>query len=159
MVARHLLPNWDRFEALLDTRCLVDSLIARTAAERRTRSDVRAITRALRAYHDAADRETSGQADERLHRTIANATHNPVLVSLSMQLRSLLTLNLGMDPYTRKIREQATHQHTELVEAIEAGDADLAAAVAREHAQLSQKRIRNLVRRVRREQAESSDTA
>jgi GntR family transcriptional regulator, transcriptional repressor for pyruvate dehydrogenase complex len=117
------------------------------------------ITRALRAYHDAADRETSGQADERLHRTIANATHNPVLVSLSMQLRSLLTLNLGMDPYTRKIREQATHQHTELVEAIEAGDADLAAAVAREHAQLSQKRIRNLVRRVRREQAESSDTA
>ena len=37
MIRRTLVPNWQQFEALFDLRSLVEPLIARTAAERRTR--------------------------------------------------------------------------------------------------------------------------
>lgn len=153
MVAEYLLPNWKRFEAIFDARNLIEPLIARTAAERRTKRDLRAIMRALRLYEDAADREASGRADEQLHRSIAEATHNPVLVGMSTKIRSLLSFNLGAEPYTKKIRETAARQHTELARAVEDGDGDLAADIAREHITYTEKRIRNLVRRVRREQA------
>jgi DNA-binding FadR family transcriptional regulator len=151
MIGRHLLPNWQRFEALFDARRLIEPLIARTAAERRTRADVRRIREALVAYSEATDREASRAADELLHRSVGEATHNPVLVSLSTQIRSRVSLNLGAEPYTEQVRHKAAHQHEELTEAIDAGDADRAAAIAAEHFVLTEKMIRDLVRRVRRD--------
>ncbi len=151
MVGRHLLPNWERFEALFDARRLIEPLIARTAAERRRPADVRAVKAALAQYTEAGDREDSRRADELLHRSVAEATHNPVLVGLSTQIRSRISLNLGAEPYTARIRDKAAHQHEELAGAIEAGDGDAAAAIAAEHFVLTERKIRDLVRRVRRE--------
>jgi GntR family transcriptional repressor for pyruvate dehydrogenase complex len=151
MVGRHLLPNWERFEALFDARRLIEPMIARTAAERRTRADVRRIRQALTLYREATDRETSRRADEMLHRSVGEATHNPVLVGLSTQIRSRVSLNLGAEPYTAQVRETAAHQHEELTDAIDEGDGDRAAAIAAEHFVLTEKLIRDLVRRVRRE--------
>ncbi len=151
MVGRHLLPNWERFEALFDARRLIEPLIAQTAARRRSRTDVRDLRSALVAYREAADREESRRADELLHRTVAEATHNPVLVGLSTQIRSRVSLNLGAEPYTPRIREQAAEQHEELVDAVAAADDERAATVAAGHFVLSEKLIRDLVRRVRRE--------
>jgi DNA-binding FadR family transcriptional regulator len=153
MVGRHLLPNWERFEALFDARRLIEPLIARTAAERRTRVDIKAMRSAYEQYQLAPDREASRRADELLHRTVGEATHNPVLVGISTQIRSRVSLNLGAEPYTAQVRETAAHQHGELVEAIADGDGDLAAAIAADHFVLTEKMIRNLVRRVRREGA------
>jgi GntR family transcriptional regulator, transcriptional repressor for pyruvate dehydrogenase complex len=149
MIGRHLLPNWERFEALFDARRLIEPLIARTAAERRTRDDVRKIREALDLYSEAADREASRSADELLHRSVGEATHNPVLVSLSTQIRSRVSLNLGAEPYTEEVRHTAAHQHRELTDAIDAGDGDLAARIAAEHFVLTEKLIRDLVHRVR----------
>ncbi|MEP6853562.1 MAG: FadR/GntR family transcriptional regulator [bacterium] len=153
MVGRHLLPHWDRFEALFDARRLIEPLIARTAAERRTRSDVKTIRTALQMYGEAGDRESSRQADALLHRSVAEASHNPVLVGISAQLRSRVSLNLGAEPYTTRVRKRAAHQHEELTDAIDAGDSDLAASIAADHFTLTETMIRNLVRRVRRETA------
>jgi GntR family transcriptional regulator, transcriptional repressor for pyruvate dehydrogenase complex len=149
MVARHLLPNWPRFQNLFDARRLIEPLIARTAAERRTRSDLRVIRQAVERYRDAPDREASHQADELLHRSIGEATHNPMLVGLLMQFRSAVSLNLGAEPYTKKVRDEAVVQHTALADAIEARDGDLAARIAADHTQLTEKLMRNLVRRAR----------
>ena len=156
MVGRHLLPNWDRFEALFDARRLIEPLIARTAAERRTRSDVKAIRSALALYREAGDREGSRHADELLHRSVSEASHNLVLVGISTQIRSRVSLNLGAEPYTVQVREKAAHQHEELTDAIDAGDADLAAEIARSHFSLTEKLIRDLMRRVRKETDSSS---
>ena len=104
-----------------DARRLIEPLIARTAAERRTRADVRRIREALVAYGEAGDREASRAADELLHRSVGEATHNPVLVSLSTQIRSRVSLNLGAEPYTEQVRHKAAHQHEELTDAIDAG--------------------------------------
>ena len=151
MIGRHLLPNWDRFEALFDARRLIEPLIARTAAERRTPADVAAIRAALDLYRVAADREASRKADEQLHRSVGDATHNPVLVGVSTQIRSRVSLNLGAEPYTVRVRETAALQHEALADAIEAGDPGLAAEIASSHFSLTEKMIRDLVRRVRRE--------
>lgn len=82
MVRRHLIPNWDRFEALFDARTLIEPLIAGTAAVRRTPDDCEAITLALEDFQAAETREASRQTDERLHRAIAEAAHNPILLGL-----------------------------------------------------------------------------
>ncbi|MEO3937607.1 GntR family transcriptional regulator [Dermatophilaceae bacterium Soc4.6] len=117
MVGRHLLPNGDRFEALFDARCLIEPLIARTAAERRTRSDVKAIRKALELYRQAGDREASRQADE--------------------QIRSRVSLHLGAEPYTTQARKKAALQHEALTDAIDVGDGGLAAQIASSHVSLS----------------------
>ena len=151
MVGRHLLPNWDRFEALFDARRLIEPLIARTAAERRTRTDVRAIRKALDLYRQAGDREASRQADEQLHRSVGEASHNPVLLGISTQIRSRVSLNLGAEPYTEKVRKKAALQHEALADAIDVGDGVLAAEIASSHFSLTEKLIRDLVRKVRKE--------
>ena len=148
MVRRHLVPNWEAFEALFDARTLLEPLIARTAAVRRTPGDCDAIGAALAAYENAQDREASRQADERLHRAIAAAAHNPVLLGLSSQLRSRVSLNLGAEPYTEHVRRTARDQHVQLAEAVLGGRADSAATVARSHFTLSEDLIRDLVHRV-----------
>ena len=151
MIGRHLLPNWERFEALFDARRIIEPMIARTAAERRTRADVKRIRTALASYRVATDREESRRADEQLHRSVGEAPHNPVLLGISTQIRSRVSLNLGAEPYSARVREQAAHQHEELADAIDDGDAERAAAIAAEHFVLTEKMIRDLVRRVRRE--------
>lgn len=149
MVHRQLVPNWDKFEALFDARTLIEPLIASTASVRRTDADCEALTEALQAYRDAADREASRQADERLHRAVAMAAHNPVLLGLSSQMRTKLSLNLGAEPYTEQARRTAMKQHRQLAQAVIDGQAEVAARIAGRHFKVSERLIRDLVSRVR----------
>lgn len=155
MVRRHLLPNWAQFEQLFDARTLIEPLIAATAAARRTSADCEVIIAALHDYRAAVDREASRQADERLHRAVAQATHNTVLLGISTRIRSKMSLNLGAEPYTEQVRRAALEQHLALAHAVIDGDAGLAGSVAGQHFMLSEKLIRQLVARVQA-QGESS---
>lgn len=154
-VRRQLVANWAEFEHIFDARRLVESMIARTAAERRAESDMGPIRAALQAYLDAVDRDASRRADSALHLAIAQATHNPILVDLSVDLRTRITLNLGAEPYTDEIRRIAIGQHQELVAAIGEGRADDAATIAGKHFTLSERLMRELVARARVEQEET----
>jgi GntR family transcriptional regulator, transcriptional repressor for pyruvate dehydrogenase complex len=148
LVRRHLLPQWSRFEALFDTRQLIEPVIAATAARRRTPADVEEMTSALAAYRDADDREASRLADERLHHAVAKAAHNPVLLSLSTQIRSRVSLGLGAEPYTEQVRRTAAEQHGELIDAIVSQHVEAAVSVASVHFVLSEALVRDLVARV-----------
>lgn len=150
-VRRHLVPNWAEFEHLFDARTLVEPLIARTAAERCTVSDIHVIAAALQAYLDAPDHDASRTADTSLHQAIAEATHNPLLVAISLDFRSRISLNLGAEPYTDEVRRAAILQHKELVEAVTTGNADAAADIAARHFTLSENLIRELVDRAEHE--------
>lgn len=151
-VRRHLVPNWDEFEKLFDARTLIEPLIARTAAERCLPSDAEAITAALRAYLEAADHDASRRADSSLHRSIAEATHNPILAELSVDLRTRVSLNLGAEPYSDEVRRTAIQQHQALVSAVIGGRADEAAEIAAKHFALSETLIRELVNRTEGEE-------
>lgn len=146
-VRRHLVPNWDTFEAMFDARNLIEPVIAGAAAERRTPQDCEAIATALQAYVDALDHDSSRRADESLHRAIAEASHNKVLLALSLQLRAKVSLNLGAEPYSDEVRRMAIEQHQQLAQAVIDGRALDAAAVAAVHFTLSEDLIRDLVRR------------
>lgn len=146
-VRRHLVPKWTEFEHLFDARSLLEPLIAHTAAERRTAEDCVDIAAAVQAYSDAPDHDASRQADGNLHFVIAKSTHNPLLIKLSVDLRTKISLNLGAEPYSDEVRRTAIEQHKDLAAAVVEGRADDAATIAAGHFTLSENLIRDLVRR------------
>ena len=146
-IRRELVAKWDEFENIFDARNLIEPVIARTAAARRTEGDLAAITAALNAYLRAPDHDASRKADTSLHLSIAQATHNPILVSISVDLRTKITFNLGAEPYTDEVRRTAIRQHQDLVAAIVAQRGDDAAAIAAVHFTLSENLMRQLVDR------------
>jgi GntR family transcriptional regulator, transcriptional repressor for pyruvate dehydrogenase complex len=146
-VRRQLVARWDEFQNIFDARTLVERMIARTAASRRTEADVRAIAAALTAYGEAPDHDASRRADAGLHLAIARATHNPILVEMSVDFRTKISLNLGAEPYTDEARQTAIGQHKELVSAIAAGRIDEAGEIAANHFKLSEDLFRALVER------------
>ncbi|CAN5131038.1 GntR family transcriptional regulator [soil metagenome] len=150
-VRRHLVPNWEEFEQIFDARTLVEPMIARTAALRCTADDTAKITAALQDYLDAPDHDASRRADSSLHHAIAQATHNPILVNLSVDLRTRISLNLGAEPYTDEVRRHAILQHQELVAAVIEGRSDQASEIAAKHFTLSETLIRALVERAEHE--------
>jgi DNA-binding FadR family transcriptional regulator len=148
MIRRTLLPRWDEFERLFDLRQLLEPLIARTAAERRSDEDVDALMRSLGEYRDAPDREASRAADQALHAGVARAAQNPYLLLLSGQIRRELSLGFGAEPYSAEIRARALDDHASLVAAIAACNPDHAAGTATEHFSLTETRLRDLRARI-----------
>jgi GntR family transcriptional regulator, transcriptional repressor for pyruvate dehydrogenase complex len=145
-VVLELLGNdWARLEQLFDLRRLIESLVARTAAERHTPEDATAIRAALERYEQVSDAAGSRSTDVDLHRSIAAATHNPMLTDLSRQLLAQVSLGISHEPFTPGMRETALPQHRTLVEAILAGDADTAAEIAREHFRITEHALRSAV--------------
>ena len=146
-VRRHLIDNWAEFEQIFDARTLIEPLIARTAALRHTPADAEAIKTALQAYLDAPDHDASRRADSGLHLAIATATQNPILVGISFDLRTKISLNLGAEPYSDEVRRIAIRQHQDLVAAVTESRASDAATIAAVHFTLSETLIRALVER------------
>jgi GntR family transcriptional repressor for pyruvate dehydrogenase complex len=155
-VRRQLVANWAEFEHIFDARKLVEPLIARTAASRRTKRDGRAMNAALKDYIAAPDHDASRRADTALHLAIAEATHNPLLVNFSVDLRARITLNLGAEPYTDEARRIAVGQHSDLVTAIIAGRSDDAADIAARHFALSEDLFHRLANRARGDNTRSA---
>ncbi len=146
-VRRQLLTNWEEFEDIFDARNLIEPLIARAAAQRRTPHDLEEIEKALHAYINAQDHDASRLADLALHLAIAKATHNPIFVTISVDLRAKITLNLGAEPYSDEARRTAIVQHQELVKAIAEARAEDASEIAARHFKLSENLIRKLAER------------
>lgn len=148
-IRRTLIDNWKHFEQLLEFRQVIEPAIARMAAERADDDDRSAIVDALRDYRDAADRTASRAADEALHLAVAKACKNDYLVGVSRQVRTEVSLGFSAEPYSDQIRKRAVHDHTDLAEAVLAGDGDRAAEVARRHFTITSSALADLVARVR----------
>ena len=119
MIRRTLSSEWQEVELLLDFRQLIEQQIARTAAQRRTDTDVKAIRSALGDYERAgADRDSSRMADLALHRAIADATHNQHLTNLSLSIRHDISFGFEAEPYSPEVRGRALHQHPVLAQAV-----------------------------------------
>jgi DNA-binding FadR family transcriptional regulator len=146
-VRRQLVARWSEFEHIFDARTLVEPMIARTAAARRSSDDIVEMKAAVQAYVDAATRDASRVADTALHLAVARATHNPILVGMSVDLRAKITLNLGAEPFSADARRTAIVQHAELVTAIVEERGDDAAEIAARHFAISEALIRKLADR------------
>jgi GntR family transcriptional regulator, transcriptional repressor for pyruvate dehydrogenase complex len=149
MIRRTLVPAWQELTTILDFRRLIEQTIASAAAQRRDAADIAAIRKAVGEYARARDRDSSRLADAALHQAIARATHNDRLVKLSASVRREVSLGFDAEPYSPRLRQQATEQHPALAGAVVAGDAARAAGLAAEHFSLTEDMLRELHARIR----------
>ena len=121
--------------SLTEVRSLLESHVARLAAERATDEDRGALEALLDELEARTELDTSElmALDERVHRQVYSSAHNPFLES-TLEEYYVLALRiwyLALDR-TREL-EQAVLGHHELLEAIRDGDADRAEETMRRH--------------------------
>lgn len=136
-IVRALQPALRDLEVLFDCHCLLEQLIARTAAERHSATDDAAMNSALGKYERARNAADSHAADDALHAAITRAARNHHLTELGRSIASHVNLGFDHGPYTLELHEIAFAQHKALVEAVTSSDADEAARIAGEHFHLT----------------------
>jgi DNA-binding FadR family transcriptional regulator len=121
---------------IAELRAALEASAAALAATRRTESDIKHLDAALDRRERAwasGDPEAFVEADATLHLAVVAASHNAVITELYADLgeviRGFLQADLGAE-----LRPERYVDHTRLVDAIRAGNADAAAAEAAEHA-------------------------
>ena len=127
-----------RLRELFDYRCMVEGMIARAAAQRRSPAQVDQLATALAEFREAGeDMATARALDRRLHGLVCAAAQNGHLVSLSAHLTTAATLGFGAEPYEPDFFVQASHEHEELIGAIIDADAEAAQRRAQAHVALT----------------------
>jgi GntR family transcriptional regulator, transcriptional repressor for pyruvate dehydrogenase complex len=146
-VRRTLEPRLAELELLFDLRARVEEMVARAAAERRTGDDVRRLRAALNAFATAAAPTEEHHRDGALHDAVLATAGNPLLAELSRDLLARTSVGFRLEPYRREVFARAVHEHTELVEAVIAGDVERAGRVARAHFAMSAEALRETLAR------------
>ena len=121
--------------SLTEVRSLLESHVARLAAERATDEDRGALEALLDELDTRADLDTSElmALDERIHRQVYSSAHNPFLES-TLEEYYVLALRIWYLALDRAPElEQAVLGHRELLEAIRDGDAGRAEATMQRH--------------------------
>ncbi|MFK0155818.1 FadR/GntR family transcriptional regulator [Streptomyces sp. NPDC090499] len=114
---------------IAELRSTLESSAARLAAARRTEKDLRQLDALLARREQAwrsGDAEDFVAADATLHLAVVAASHNDVLTAMYADLGEVLRDWLRAD-VGAELTPQSYMDHTRLVEAIRAGDADAAA--------------------------------
>ena len=124
---------------IMDARQLFEPPLAAEAAVHATRADIVALERCLSEMSQAKSYVEWKRLDDRLHRLIAEATHNRLLLALLDTLRRHGSANL--DPRIEQALgrspapTETTRQHIDIVTAIKSGDPAKAEAEMRTHLQ------------------------
>ncbi|MBX3530627.1 MAG: GntR family transcriptional regulator [Rhizobiaceae bacterium] len=118
---------------ILDLRAAIGPHAARQAARYATASDIAELRRIVAEYAAPIDLGTMQQVARRFHIGIARCSRNKRVVALSENLFDELErlLRFAID-FTVKTGEHSD-EHTALVDAIEAGDGERAAAIEAAH--------------------------
>lgn len=146
-VARTMAPRREELEELFDLRGLVESMVARTAAVRRTADDIRRMKDALSAFSRARTPTDEHDADAAIHRAVTDATGNPQVVLLTQGLLATMTQGLPIEPYSRHVYDRALQEHTALVEAVVAGEVEEAGRIAERHFGMTAETLRSVLGR------------
>jgi DNA-binding GntR family transcriptional regulator len=121
--------------SLAEVRSVLESHVARLAAERATEDERRALTALLDELNSGADLDSSElmALDERIHRMVYRSAHNPFLES-TLEEYYVLALRIWYLALDRTIElQEAVLGHSELLEAIRDGDAARAEETMRRH--------------------------
>jgi DNA-binding FadR family transcriptional regulator len=137
-VNRTLVRRLGELRDRCDAVCRIHGAVCRAAAESRTEADITALSGALADFRTARSGADAQLADSRLHLAIMDAAHNPVLKKVLIDLEASVSIRAPVhpwgDPETMAAMERrALHDHEHLVDAIVAGRADDAEAIARAH--------------------------
>lgn len=124
---------------IMQVRQLLEPQVATLAARVATQADLARITEALEAGGSANDFEGFERFDAVLHRSIATAAHNGLLMSMFEVMNTARSLpvwgNLKRRTSTPELRRCYHREHTEIVEALRDRDPDGAGEAMRRHLQ------------------------
>lgn len=149
-VRRTLVPRWAELEQLFDLYGLVEGMVAATAAQRRTDSDLSAIRMGLDAYASATTLRDEQLADRAFHAAVVAATRNPKIRALSQEVLTRVSLGFPVEPYGEDDREsyqRALAEHRQMYAAIADGDAELARDIATRHFTITSEIMRTMLER------------
>jgi DNA-binding FadR family transcriptional regulator len=151
-VGRTLAMRLGELRDRCDAVCRLHGAICRAAAESRTDADATALREALAAFRAASSGVEAQQADSRLHLTIMDAAHNPVLKKLLLDLEASVSIAAPAHPWGEHdtmaaMERRALHDHECLVDAIVSGRPDEAEAIARAHVAIDFELIATAMRR------------
>jgi GntR family transcriptional regulator, transcriptional repressor for pyruvate dehydrogenase complex len=146
-VTRTLGSRWSHLEELFDLRGLVEAMVARTAAERRTDHDIEALHRALDRFARAVTPQDEHAADTAIHDAVTAATGNREVAVLSRGLLATITSGIPIEPYSRDVFDRALAEHQALVDAVVQGDVERAGRVAQSHFAMTQRTMRGVLER------------
>jgi GntR family transcriptional repressor for pyruvate dehydrogenase complex len=129
-----LSPHARQLAEVLDFRAAIEPAMSARAALYATSSEIAEMESLLEAMEQSDSAERDIELDDRFHRLIAQATHNPLFVQLisdmSTWLRDVRQTQLGISP---ERRARVISGHALFVEAIRERDPAAAASVAAEH--------------------------
>ena len=133
---------------LLEIRTGLDAAAARIAAIRRTAEEVKF----LREMNVAASRPDltileAVEADLAFHLAIVRATRNEYFVSIQTflleHLRAGILFTRTLESYSKEMMDEVQREHSEIFQAIEARNADLASRLAEQHVLNARRRMKS----------------
>jgi DNA-binding GntR family transcriptional regulator len=131
---RHL--DTKEIRDIFDVRAALESLAARELASRPDRSaDVAALRHAVDEMGKwaASNLEDRIEADLRFHRTMCQLSGNETLLHQWSSLEGSIRMSIMFAGVDRAIKNMDAKRHHDIVDAIESGDTDRAAAAVIEH--------------------------
>ncbi|MGA7103848.1 MAG: FadR/GntR family transcriptional regulator [Candidatus Deferrimicrobiaceae bacterium] len=119
---------------LFEMRRLIEPQLAFLAAERATEEEIARLEEALVLQEEAiAKGETGTEVDKAFHNLMAEATKNKVLLRLTDYMRELLAESREKYLQVEGRPEKSVARHRQVLDAIKAGDGELAAQVMLDH--------------------------
>ena len=121
---------------IFDVRAALESLAAGELATRPDRADLVAELRRAVAEMQrwaASNLEDRIEADLKFHRTMCHLTGNETLLHSWSSLEGSIRMSIMYAGVDRALKNMDVKRHSDIVDAIESGDADKAAATVREH--------------------------
>ncbi len=119
---------------LFEMRRLIEPQLAYLAAERATPAEVAELERILDLQEkELARGETGTDVDKAFHNLLAEATKNNILLKVMESVMDALTESRGKYLQVNGRPERSLYRHREILNALKAGDKELAAKVMREH--------------------------
>lgn len=114
-------------EELVDARVQLEIGVARLAADRAADEDIDTLATLLEQMMNAKDDADFADADQRFHLALAVSARNSVLEGMLVNVRSLIHAWILRAASLPGVRADAVEEHAAILEAIRAGDADVAA--------------------------------
>ncbi len=131
---RHL--DAKEIKDIFDVRAALESLAAQALAGCQDRTGAVAELRSAVAEMErwaASNLEDRIEADLKFHRTMCHLSGNETLMHSWSSLEGSIRMSIMFAGVDRALKNMDAKRHLEIVDAIESGDADKAAATVREH--------------------------
>ncbi len=141
-----LLLAEDSIQDLVEARENLEVILASYAAQRRTEQDLIRLRRLVDAMRDARDDAAKYvEFDIQFHLAVAETARNEVLAGIMRNLQSLLRAWAGRVIYAAGETETSLAMHVPILEAIEAGNPELARKAMTAHMDRASRRLRDAI--------------